>query len=107
MAICAATPANPPPIVVTVRKPRRQRPQPKGKNASSQHASQDHGAAGPDLSPEELQRRAAAADGLWRELVRWVTGNGVERHQRGGCIGGGGEGHAGELAQIAGAPGVS
>ena len=27
----------------------------------------------PDLSPEELQRRADAADALWRELVRRNT----------------------------------
>ncbi len=26
----------------------------------------------PDLTPEELQRRADAADALWRELVRRV-----------------------------------
>jgi len=28
-----------------------------------------------DLTPEEVQRRADAADGLWRELVRRVREN--------------------------------
>jgi len=36
----------------------------------------------PDLSPEELQRRADAADALWHELVRRSTGRQMSLQRR-------------------------
>ena len=72
-----------PPVIVTARKPRRlTRPKVKGEApampqrivTSRKPGSWRARSAEPDLSPEELQRRGDAADELWRELVRRVSG---------------------------------
>lgn len=70
-----------PRVIVTARRPRR-KTQPKAKFDPSPTPSRIIKArtqAGPDLSPEEVQRRVDASDELWRELVRRATGKEFER----------------------------
>jgi hypothetical protein len=61
----------------------RQRRHPAGqarsscREASDRHAAEAgeaHNVGAPDMTPEEFQRRADAADALWVELVRLATG---------------------------------
>ena len=85
LVIRAAMPEMPrKPSIVTARKPRHKAPKPakaeatptpprivKARKPGARHV--------PDLSPEELQQRRAAADELWRELVRRATGKEFKR----------------------------
>jgi hypothetical protein len=66
------------PIIVTARPPRRQR-LPKAPKAAKKLdipnvVYSPRRKMGPPPTPEELQERGDAADRLWKDLVRGLTG---------------------------------